>query len=119
MKRKGKVLATVIGAMLIALSSGLGAAEKADGQCAKSATQCREAGRDEGGTDLAPLKKWFFELTGLPDSQRGPSLSHARPAAERPLPSRHSWPMFGEGMGFLGQRLSSRLLNLLGWFGAP
>ena len=121
MKRKGNMVGTLIGATLIALSSGLAAAEKADGECAKGTAQCRKAGRDELGADLAPLKKQLFEFAGLPDKQRGPSpsLSRARPAADHPLsaPGRRDWPVLGEGMSFLEYRLSSRLLGLIGWFG--
>lgn len=120
MNRKGNMLGALIGAGLLTLSSGLLATEKADGECAKSATQCRDAGHDERDADLAPLKKQLFEFAGLPDRQRGPSpsLSRARQAAERPLPGRQAWPSFGEGTNLLGQTftLSSRLLGLIGRF---
>jgi hypothetical protein len=56
------------------------------------------------------LKKQLFEFAGLPDHQRGPSpsLNRARPGG---------WPVFGQGMSFLGAALSSRLSSLIGRFG--
>lgn len=118
MNRKGKVVGALFGATLIALSGGVLAAGKTDGQCAEGKTQCREAGRDERGSDLSPLKRQLFEFAGLPDRQRGPSpsLSRSKQAAERPLPGRQSWPVFGEGTTFLGHTLSSRLFAVIGWF---
>ncbi|KXB32707.1 hypothetical protein AT959_00455 [Dechloromonas denitrificans] len=114
------MLGALFGATLIAFSGGALAAGNADGECAKGKTQCREAGREQHDSDLAPLKRQLFEFAGLPDRQRGPSpsLSRTRQAAERPLPGRQAWPVFGEGMGFLGHTLSSRLLGLIGWFGS-
>lgn len=120
MNRKGNVVAALLGTTLLALSSGLWAATNADGECAEGRTQCREASRDEHGSDLAPLKRQLFEFAGLPDRQRGPSpsLSRARQAAERPQPGHQAWPGFGEGIGFLSHTLSIRLLGLIGWFGS-
>lgn len=118
MNRKGKVVGALIGASLLVLNSGLGAAEKADGKCATDASQCRDAGRDEHEADFAPLKRQFFEFAGLPDRQRGPSpsLRRAGQAAERSLPGRLAWPALGEGLSLPGQGLSSRLLGLIGRF---
>lgn len=109
MNRTGNALGALIGATLIAFSGGVLAAGPADGECAQGRTQCREAGRDERGADLAPLKKQIFEFAGLPDRQRGPSpsLKHARPG----------WPVLGQGMSFLGAALSSRLSSLISRFG--
>jgi len=109
MNRKGNVLGALIGATLITFSGGVLAVGQADGECAQGRTSCREAGHDEHGTDLAPLKKQLFEFAGLPDRQRGPSPSLHR--------ARPGWPVFGEGISFLGAALSSRLSSLLGRFG--
>lgn len=120
MNQNGKLVGAVFGATLIALSGDLLAAENADGECANGRTQCREASRDEHGSDLAPLKRQLFDFTGVPDRQRGPnpSLSRARQVAERPQPGHQAWPVFGEGMGFLRHTFSIRLLGLIGWFGS-